>query len=139
MFKKVLIANRGEIAVRIIRACHELGIEAVVIYSEPDRTSLHVQLAEEAYLVGQAQSSESYLKQDRILKIAKESGVKFHMHQFRHTFAVNFLHNCGQNSFKLQALLGHKSIVSTAIYTRCLPAEIVRADIERLARLENTL
>ncbi len=75
MFKKVLIANRGEIAVRIIRACHELGIEAVVIYSEPDRTSLHVQLAEEAYLVGKAQSSESYLKQDRILKIAKESGV----------------------------------------------------------------
>ncbi len=67
------------------------------------------------------------------------SKVKFHLHQLRHTFAVNFLHNSGQNSFKLQRLLGHRSIVSTAIYTRCLPIQAIRADVERLSDLENTL
>jgi integrase/recombinase XerD len=71
--------------------------------------------------------------------MVRESGIKFHIHQCRHTFAVNFLHNSGHNSFKLQALLGHRSIVSSAIYTRCLPMEIVRADVERLSHLENTL
>ena len=69
--------------------------------------------------------------------LSQESQVKFHMHQLRHTFAVNFLHNSGHNSFKLQGLLGHRSIVSTAIYTRCLPPEIVRADIERMADIDN--
>src|SRR5437660_2521718 len=69
--------------------------------------------------------------------LAHESHVKFHLHQLRHTFAVNFLHNSGHNSFKLQGLLGHRSIVSTAIYTRCLPPEIVRADIERMADIDN--
>src|SRR6266481_5666892 len=72
-----------------------------------------------------------------IKAIVRESGIKFHIHQCRHTFAVNFLHNSGHNSFKLQALLGHRSIVSSAIYTRCLPMEIVRADVERLSRLDN--
>ena len=76
MFRKVLIANRGEIAVRVIRACHELGIEAVAIYSEPDRTSLHVQMADEAYLVGPAPSVESYLKQDRVISVANKTGAE---------------------------------------------------------------
>ncbi len=76
MFRKVLIANRGEIAVRVIRACHELGIEAVAIYSEPDRTSLHVQMADEAYLVGPAPSVESYLKQDRVISVASKTGAE---------------------------------------------------------------
>ncbi len=66
-----------------------------------------------------------------------ESQVKFHLHQLRHTFAVNFLHSSGHSSFKLQGLLGHRSIVSTAAYTRCLPPEIVRADLERMADTDN--
>jgi len=90
-----------------------------------------------------ADRSDSNLTADgvrhAIKVISRESGVRFHMHQFRHTFAVNFLHNSGHNSFKLQSLLGHRSIVSSAIYTRCLPTEMVRADVERLARLDNTL
>ncbi len=70
--KKVLIANRGEIAVRIIRASKEMGITAVAIYSEADANALHVKLADEAYCVGPAAASESYLRADKILQIAKE-------------------------------------------------------------------
>jgi acetyl-CoA carboxylase biotin carboxylase subunit len=73
MFKKVLIANRGEIAVRIIRACRELGIETVAVYSDADRRALHVRYADEAYLLGPAPSRESYLRADRILEIAHKS------------------------------------------------------------------
>lgn len=71
MFKKILIANRGEIALRIIRACKELGVQSVAIYSEPDLHSLHVQLADEAICIGPAISSESYLKIDRIISAAE--------------------------------------------------------------------
>ncbi|MFV1859760.1 MAG: acetyl-CoA carboxylase biotin carboxylase subunit [Anaerolineales bacterium] len=75
MFTKVLIANRGEIAVRIIRACRELGIESVAIYSDVDRAALHVRQANEAYLLGPAPSRDSYLRGDKIIEIAKAAGA----------------------------------------------------------------
>lgn len=74
MIKKVLIANRGEIAVRIIRACKEMDIETVAIYSEADKESLHVQIADEAYCVGPTISKESYLNLTNIISVAKLTG-----------------------------------------------------------------
>jgi acetyl-CoA carboxylase biotin carboxylase subunit len=75
VFSKVLIANRGEIALRIIRACKELGVATVAIYSEADVDSLHVQLADESVCIGRPQSSESYLKIDRIISAAEITDV----------------------------------------------------------------
>jgi acetyl-CoA carboxylase, biotin carboxylase subunit len=75
MFKKILIANRGEIALRIIRACRELGIETVAVYSEADEQSLHVQLADGAICIGPAPSTESYLRRERIIAAAEIADV----------------------------------------------------------------
>src|SRR6187401_1857771 len=75
MFEKILVANRGEIAVRIIRACKELNIRTVAIYSEVDANSMHVQLADEAICIGKGASSESYLRIDRIISAAEISDV----------------------------------------------------------------
>ena len=76
MFSKILIANRGEIAVRIIRACREMGISTVAIYSEADKDSLHVQLADESYCVGGNRVADSYLNMPAILTVAVESGAQ---------------------------------------------------------------
>ena len=75
MFKRVLVANRGEIALRIIRACRELDVESVAVYSEADVDSMHVQLADEAVCIGPASSKESYLKMDRIIAAAEITGA----------------------------------------------------------------
>jgi 3-methylcrotonyl-CoA carboxylase alpha subunit len=71
LFDKILIANRGEIACRVIRTAKKLGIKSVAVYSQPDENSMHVKLADEAYCIGPAASSESYLRMEKILEIAK--------------------------------------------------------------------
>ena len=76
MFQKILIANRGEIAVRIIRACREMGIKTVAVYSEADREALHTQLADEAICIGPASSLESYLNMEQILSATIAAGAE---------------------------------------------------------------
>ncbi|HOK76842.1 MAG TPA: biotin carboxylase N-terminal domain-containing protein, partial [Verrucomicrobiota bacterium] len=75
MFEKILIANRGEIAVRIIRTCKEMGIKTVAVYSEADADSMHVQMADEAICIGPPPSSESYLRIDRLISAAEIADV----------------------------------------------------------------
>lgn len=74
MLKRVLIANRGEIALRVLRACRKMGIETVAVYSQPDAEALHVQLADQAVCIGPAKAAESYLNQDALLTVAKATG-----------------------------------------------------------------
>ncbi|MGB9721407.1 MAG: acetyl-CoA carboxylase biotin carboxylase subunit [bacterium] len=76
MLKKILVANRGEIAVRILRACREMGIKSVTVYSDADRTALHTRYADEAYYLGPPPATESYLKIEKIIDIAKKSGAE---------------------------------------------------------------
>ena len=76
MFKKILIANRGEIACRVIRACREMRIATVAVYSDADKTALHVRMADEAYTIGPAPSTESYLRWEKIIDVAKRSGAE---------------------------------------------------------------
>ena len=76
MFSKILIANRGEIAVRIIRACKEMGIASVAVYSTADAESLHVALADESYCIGSAEVSDSYLQEERIISAAVLAGAQ---------------------------------------------------------------
>ena len=75
MFKKILIANRGEIALRVIRTCRAMGIDTVAVYSEADRNSLHVQLADEAYYIGPPPSVQSYLNIENLIEAAKKANA----------------------------------------------------------------
>ena len=83
MFSKILIANRGEIAVRIIRACKEMGIEAVAVYSETDKDALHVALADESYCIGPAPAAESYLDEDALITAAEASKAQLRSEERR--------------------------------------------------------
>ena len=76
MFKKILIANRGEIAVRVARACREMSISPVAVYSEADRGALHVRMSDEAYAIGPSPSAESYLVIERIIDAAQRSNCR---------------------------------------------------------------
>ncbi len=76
MFSKILVANRGEIAVRIIRACKEMGVATVAVYSEADKNALHVALADESYCIGRAEASESYLNENQIISTALLAGAQ---------------------------------------------------------------
>ena len=74
-FSKVLVANRGEIAIRVFRTLHELGIGSVAVYSEADRGSLHAAFADEAHLIGPGPAAESYLNAERVIEAAKRAGA----------------------------------------------------------------
>src|ERR1700749_3400966 len=76
MFKRILVANRGEIALRVIRACRELGVETVAIFSEGDRGAKYLELADEAFCVGPAKASESYLKNSIVISVAEVGNVQ---------------------------------------------------------------
>jgi acetyl/propionyl-CoA carboxylase alpha subunit len=75
LFNKVLVANRGEIAIRVMRACRELGIPTAAVYSDADRNAIHVRYADEAHHIGAAPATESYLQLERIVKVAHDCGA----------------------------------------------------------------
>jgi len=146
MFKKVLIANRGEIAVRLIRACRELGIPSVAIYSEADRNALHVKCADEAYCVGPPPSSESYLVMDRIIDVAKNAGVDA-VHPGYGFLAENpaFAKLCNDNAIIFIGpspaaieMMGHKTIARKTMMEAGVPVvpgtELIGDDAELAAR-----
>jgi acetyl-CoA carboxylase biotin carboxylase subunit len=101
MFQRILIANRGEIAVRIVRACREMGIESVAVYSDVDRRALYVRKADYAYHIGPAQASESYLNVEKILDVARRSGSQaIHPGYGFLSENANFARACEQSGVK---------------------------------------
>jgi len=129
LFKKILIANRGEIALRIIRACKELNIKSVAIYSDADKTSLHTRFADEAHLIGRAKSSESYLNADKIIELAKQVGADA-IHPGYGYFSENFsfIKKVEKNgisfigpSSKSVSLMGNKTAARTLMQKNNVP------------------
>ena len=123
MFKKVLIANRGEIAVRVIRACRELSIQTVAIYSSVDRSGLYAKLADEAYFLGGPQPKESYLNMEKIIEIAKSSGAQA-IHPGYGFLAENskFVKLCEKNRIKF---IGPNSLTMERVGNKLLARRIV--------------
>ncbi|MEM9026508.1 MAG: biotin carboxylase N-terminal domain-containing protein, partial [Verrucomicrobiota bacterium] len=124
MIKKLLIANRGEIALRIVRACRELGIQTLAVYSEADEQSLHVQLADAAICIGPAPGAESYLKADRIISAAEIADVDA-IHPGYGFLAENadFAHQCEQCNIKF---VGPRSEVINSMGDKAVAREIVK-------------
>lgn len=116
MFDKVLIANRGEVAVRVIRACRDMGIKTVAVYSTADADALHVQLADEAYCIGGPRLAESYLNDDAVLTCAVKSGAKaIHPGYGFFSEKASFVRDCDKYGL---AFVGPRPRSSTAWATR---------------------
>src|SRR4030081_3205488 len=129
MFTKVLIANRGEIAVRVIRACREMGITSVAVFSDVDRASLHVSKADEAYLLGPAPARESYLNVARILEVARKCGADaIHPGYGFFSETAQFAGACAETGIKFigpppaaMELMGSKTRARTAMQAAGVP------------------
>jgi len=123
MFKKILIANRGEIAVRVLRACRELGIQSVAVYSSVDRRGLCVKMADEAYFLGEPQPKESYLNMEKIIEIAKSSGAQA-IHPGYGFLSENpkFVKLCEKNRIKF---IGPDSLTMERVGNKLLAKKIV--------------
>ncbi len=145
MFRKILIANRGEIAVRVERACQEMGIRTVAVYSEVDRHALHVRCADEAYLIGPPPASESYLVIDKIIDAAKKSGAEA-IHPGYGFLAENpvFAERCEKEGIKLigpsahaMRTMGSKTIARKTVQAAGVP--VVPGTVEPIATEEEVL
>lgn len=125
MFRKILIANRGEIAVRVERACREMGIRTVAVYSEVDRHALHVRYADEAYLIGPPPAGESYLVIDKVIDVAKRSGAEA-VHPGYGFLAENpvFAERCEKEGIKL---IGPSAHAMRTMGSKTLARKTVRA------------
>lgn len=143
MKNKVLVANRGEIAIRIMRACRELGLKSVAVYSEADREALFAKYANEAYYIGPAPATESYLNIDRIMEVAKESGA-FAIHPGYGFLAENpgLAYACEANGIKfvgpssrVMQLMGDKQTARREVKKAGLPlvpgVEVAVSDLEQ--------
>ncbi|MBI5419333.1 MAG: acetyl-CoA carboxylase biotin carboxylase subunit [Deltaproteobacteria bacterium] len=142
MFKKILIANRGEIAVRVLRACQEMGVKTVAVYSEVDRHALHVRYADEAHLIGPPPAAESYLVIDKIIEIAKKSKAEA-IHPGYGFLAENprFADRCEKEKIKLigpsahaMRTMGSKTVARRTVQAAGVP--IVPGTIDPIAEEE---
>ncbi len=145
MFKKILIANRGEIAVRVVRACREMGIRSAAVFSEADRKALHVRVADEAYFIGPPPASESYLVIDKIIDVAKSSGSEA-IHPGYGFLAENprFAERCEKEKIKLigpsahaMRTMGSKTLARKTVRAAGVP--VVPGTVEPIASEEEVL
>jgi acetyl-CoA carboxylase biotin carboxylase subunit len=139
VFKKILIANRGEIAVRVLRACKEMGIRTVAVFSEVDRKALHTRYAEEAYCIGPAPAGESYLDIDKVLEVARRSGAQA-IHPGYGFLAENprFADRCEKEKIKLigpsayaMRTMGSKTLARKTVQAAGVP--VVPGTVEPIA------